>query len=150
MDLKSSEESEKLFKRAVDALSTGETPSALAFLERALKESDNPSWHSYLGYCIAKERGQWKRGSELCLFSLDLEPENPAHYLNLAKVYVIAGQKPDALRVLREGMAAGGNDEIRALLSVMGMRKPPVLRFLSRDHFLNKWLGLILSRIGLR
>ena len=57
------EEAEKLFARAVDALSAGETPSALALLERGLKLDDNRSWYSYLGYCIAKERGQVKKGT---------------------------------------------------------------------------------------
>ena len=150
MEHRSAEEGEKLFKRSLEALRAGQTPSALALLERALSESDNPSWHSYLGYCIAKERGQVKRGTELCLASLAQEPQNPAHYLNLARVHVIAKQKADALRVLREGMAAGGNEEIATLLAQLGVRKPPVLRFLARDHLLNKWLGILLSRIGLR
>jgi predicted Zn-dependent protease len=150
MESRSVEEGEKLFKRALDTLRAGQTPAALALLERALSESDNPSWHSYLGYCIAKERGQLKKGTELCLASLALEPANPAHYLNLAKIHVIAKQKGEALRVLREGMAAGGSDEIATLLAQLGVRKPPVLSFLPRDHFLNKWLGLLMSRLGLR
>jgi predicted Zn-dependent protease len=150
MEHRSAEEGDKLFKRALEALRAGQTPSALALLERALNESDNPSWHSFLGYCIAKERGQVKKGTELCLASLQQEPQNPVHYLNLAKVHVIAKQKVDALRVLRQGMATGGSEEVAVLLSQLGVRRPPVLRFLARDHFLNKWLGILLSRIGLR
>ncbi|HJV66173.1 MAG TPA: hypothetical protein VJ550_10600 [Geomonas sp.] len=150
MDL-STEESEKLFQRALEALSAGETPSALALLERALKIADNPSWHSYLGYCIAKERGQLKSGSDLCLAILQLEPENPVHYLNLARIHLIAKHKADALRVLRQGMAAAGNNaEIAALLEGLGNRKPPVLSFLPREHFLNKYLGIALGRLRLR
>ena len=144
------EEAERLFGRALDALAAGETPSALALLERALKQSDNPSWHSYLGYCIAKERGQVKKGSDLCLACLELEPENPAHYLMLAKVHVIGGHKAEALAVLRKGMSVGGNQEIQALLQALGNRRPPVLSFLSRDNFLNKVLGLVLNRMRLR
>ena len=144
------DDGQKLFERALDALAAGETQSALALLERALKLSENPSWRSYLGYCIAKERGQVKRGADLCLACLELEPENPVHYLNLAKVRVIGGQKPEALGVLRQGMAIGGSPEILALLGQLGTRKPPVLSFLSRDHILNRTLGLVLHRMGLR
>lgn len=144
------EDAERLFERALDALAAGETPSALALIERALKQRDNPSWYSYLGYCIAKERGQVKKGSDLCSVALLAEPHNPAHYLNLAKVHIVAGQKSQALDLLRQGMAAGGNDEIASLLGQLGNRKPPVLTFLSRDHILNKYLGMILHRIGLR
>jgi len=144
------EDAEKIFARALDALAAGETTSALALLERALKQGDNPSWHSYLGFCIAKERGQVKKGSDLCLSCIKSEPHNPAHYLNLSKVQVIAGQKSEALGVLRQGMSVGGSPEILALLVRLGTRKPPVLSFLSRDNPLNKWLGMILGRLGLR
>ena len=143
-------EGEKLFGRALDALAAGEIPSALALLERALKLTDNPCWYSYLGYCIAKERGQVKRGSELCLASLELEPGNPAHYLNLAKLHLVAGQKNEALRVLREGMPLDQSQGIAALLNQIGTRKPPVFSFLPRSNPLNKLVGLLLERLRLR
>lgn len=150
MDLTPSEDADKLYAKALEALNAGETPAALAFLERALKVKDNPSWHSYLGYFIAKERGQVKKGSDLCQASLKVEPGNPVHYLNLAKVQLINRQKGEALKTLRQGMAAGGNEEISGLLTRLGTRKPPVLTFLRRDHFLNKYLGILLSRLRIR
>jgi Tfp pilus assembly protein PilF len=134
----------------MNALAAGETTSALALLERALKLGDNRSWHSYLGYCIAKERGQVKKGSDLCIASMEQEPENPVHYLNLAKVHLVAGRKPEALGVLREVMSRGGSKEILALLGEIGTRKPPVLHFLPRGNPLNKLLGLMLERLRLR
>lgn len=150
MELSALEDADKTFRRALEALAAGETRSALALLERALKLNDNPSWHSYLGYCIAKERGQVKKGADLCFACLELEPDNPDHYLNLGKVHMVAGRKPDALGVLRQGMAVGGSKEIIDLLIQLGTRKPPVLSFLSRDHLLNRVLGIILSRLRLR
>ena len=144
------EESEKLFGRAMDALAANEIPAGLALLERALKLYDNPAWHSYLGYCIAKERGQVKKGTELCLACIEREPESVVHYLNLARVNLAAKEKNAALDALRKGMSHGGSPEILALLTQLGMRKPPVISFLRRDHFLNKFLGLLLSRLGLR
>ena len=144
------EEAEKLFARAVDALSAGETPSALALLERGLKLDDNRSWYSYLGYCIAKERGQVKKGTDLCNSSLEMEPENPAHYLNLAKLNLVAGNKKEVLRVLREGLSHGESREIIALLDTVGTRKLPVVSFLPRTSLINKLLGLLLERTGLR
>jgi predicted Zn-dependent protease len=150
MELTSDEERERLFSRALDALAAGETRSALALLERALKQGDNRSWHSYLGYCIAKERGQVKKGTDLCMASMEQEPENPVHYLNLAKVHLVAGHKPEAIGVLRQGMALGGSKEILALLGAIGNRKLPVLSFLPRENSLNKLLGLLLDRMRLR
>lgn len=146
----SMEEAEKLFGRAVDALAAGETPSALALLERALKLNDNRSWYSFLGYCIAKERGQVKKGIELCSASLELEPQNPAHYLNQGRIQLVSGDKKEALRVLREGMAQGGSPGIVALLDQIGTRKQPVLSFLPRKNPVNRLLGLLLERTRLR
>jgi len=150
MELMPQDDVDKMYSRALDALAAGDTQSALAQLERALKVMDNPSLHSHLGYCIAKERGQVKKGLELCLEALGLEPENPVHYLNLARVQHIAGHKVEAIATLRQGMAAGGSSEIVAMLAALGTRRPPPLPFLSRDHLLNKWLGILLSRVGLR
>ncbi|TSK08073.1 MAG: tetratricopeptide repeat protein [Geobacter sp.] len=144
------EDALKLTSRALCAFSAGEISSALAQLERVLKLGDNPQLHSYLGFCIAKERGQVKKGAELCLASLEHEPQNPVHYLNLARVHQVAGNKVQAIEVLRQGMGVGGSEEIVTLLGKLGTRRPPPLRFLSRDHFLNKWLGIALGRIGLR
>lgn len=150
MEVVPQDESRKMLSRAMEAFAAGEIQSALAQLERALKIVDNPLMHSYLGYCIAKERGQVRKGRDLCLSSIELEPENPVHYLNLAKVYQVGGEKVEALAALRKGMAAGGSEEIVALLETIGLRKPPPISFLSRDNPLNKYLGIFLSRIGLR
>ncbi|MCM0081656.1 hypothetical protein L4X63_08660 [Geomonas sp. Red32] len=150
MDHTATSDSDKLLQRALEALAAGETTSALAFLERGLKGEENPSWLSYLGYCIAKERGQVRKGAAFCAQSVQAEPGNPVHYLNLAKVHLIAGDKIEALTVLRQGMGAGGNPEILSLLERLGNRKPPVISFLSRDHVLNKYLGKLLFRLHLR
>lgn len=146
----SREEAEKLFDRGRDALAAGEIPSALALLERALKLNDNRSWYSYLGFCVAKERGQVKKGIELCSLSLELEPENADHYLYLAKIHLLSGNKQETLRVLREGMARGENKGLIALLDFIGTRKPPVVAFLPRSNPVNRLLGLLLERMRLR
>jgi len=144
------DEALRLYTRAVAALGAGETPSALAFLERALKLKDNPCWYSHLGFCIAKERGQVKKGADLCNSALAQEPENPDHFLNLGKVHLVAGNKPEALKALRAGMSHGGNPETLELLAKIGTRKQPVFSFLPRTHLVNKAVGLLLDRLKLR
>jgi len=144
------EGAEKEFALGMAALAAEDTLTALACLERALKLRDHPGWYSYLGYCIARERGQQRRGLELCLSALAMEPDNPVHLYNLGRVHLISGDKMEALRVLREGMAKGGSPELVRLLQTLGTRKPSLFPMLHRDNPLNKYLGLILSRLGLR
>lgn len=138
------------FERARESLDAGQTLNALAHLEKSLSLHDNPSLKSYLGYCMAKERGHVTKGLELCQQSMLAEPEASVHYLNLGKIHLHAGNKEEALRVLREGVAKDDNEEIKRLLNQIGMRKPPVFPSLSRDNPLNIYLGKLFSRLGLR
>lgn len=140
----------KEFALGMAALAVEDTLTALGHLERALRLRDYPGWHSYLGYCIAKERGQHRKGRELCLSSLAEEPDHPGHFYNLGRVQLISGDKAAALRVLREGMAKGGSPELVRLLESLGKRSAPAFSLLSRTNRLNKYLGLLLSRLGLR
>lgn len=148
--LQSNDQAENAFDRARESLADEDAVAALAYFEKALKLNDNPAWYSYLGYCVAKERGQVKKGIDLCLLSLEREQENPVHYLNLGMVHLVAGDKSEALRLFREGLAKGDNEEIRRRLSEIGTRKPPVISSLPRSNLLNKTLGYLLTRLGLR
>ncbi len=143
-------DAEKLFEQALEALDEEDSLTALALLERALKLRDAVHWYSWMGVCVARERGQHRRGMELCHEALAAEPDEPAHYLNLGRVHLIAGDKPEALRVMREGMAKGGNPQLAQTLERLGMRRRPLFPGLSRNNPLNRYLGLLLSRLGLR
>ena len=150
MDPETGAVAEKDFQRALQELRDGNVLAALACLERALKIWDDPGWYSCLGFCIAKERGHVTHGFELCHQAIKHEPENPVHYLYLGKIHLLAGNKIEALETLRQGMSKGSSPDIERLLVAIGTRKPPVLPFLSRDNMVNKYLGIILSRLGLR
>jgi tetratricopeptide (TPR) repeat protein len=150
MDPQSGAVAERDFQRALQELADGNALAALACLEKALKVWDDPRWYAYLGFCIAKERGQLTKGFGLCRTAIENEPENCENYLLLSKVHMLAGQKEEALEALRQGMAHGGNPEIERLLNEIGTRKPPPISFLSRDNLINKYLGIIQGRLGLR
>ena len=138
------------FERARRAIAMDNTVAGLAGIEKALSLKDDKGWYSFLGYCVARERGQVSRGTELCMISLEHDPSNPAHYLNLGKIQLLSGNRAEALRILREGVARGESAELLAVLNEFGKRKSPVIPFLPRSNPLNKLLGLILPRIGLR
>jgi predicted Zn-dependent protease len=144
------DEAEKLFAQALEALDEEDAITALGLLERALKLRDNVGWRSWLGFCIARERGQHRRGLELCQESLAAEPDQPAHYLNLGRVHLIVGDKAAALRVMREGMTKGEYPPLTRMLERLGSRRRPVFPSLSRTNPINKYLGILLSRLGAR
>jgi predicted Zn-dependent protease len=144
------ESADKEYERARKELGNGNVLAALACMEKALKLNDNRSWYSLLGFCIAKERGHVTRGLELCQQALAAEPENPWHYYFLARIHLVAKNKPEAVAILRKGLSHGESREISGLLDELGTRKPPVFSRLKRDNPVNVSVGWVLSRLKLR
>jgi tetratricopeptide (TPR) repeat protein len=145
-----SQEFRKLIERGVAAAEQGNTLDALFHLESAGRSGSTPRLSSYLGYCLAKERREFKRAAELCLEALKEEPAQAVHYLNLGRVYLAAGQKAAAIRALRRGVKFGKSRPIIAELKKLGIRKEPVVASLPRSHPVNKHLGLLFKRLGMR
>ena len=150
MDPLSAALAQRDFEKAEVELARGNVLAALACLESALKIWNNPYWHSRLGYCIAKERGHVTRGQELCQKAIERQPDNPDHYYYLARVLLVTKNKPEAIQILRQGIGHGDSLRIKRLLNELGTRKAPLIPWLHRDNPLNKYLGIILNRIGLR
>lgn len=140
----------KLFAKGVDAIKNGDMVSALAFFERVTSIDSTPVNRSYLAFCIARERGQFKKAITMCEEALREEPENTLHYLNLGRVYILSAQRTDAMKIFREGLHHGENRDIVNELIKLGMRKPPVIPFFERENLLNRYLGIILTKLGLR
>jgi tetratricopeptide (TPR) repeat protein len=150
MDPQTGALAQKEFEQAQRELDRSNVLAALGCLERALAVWDDPLWYSRLGFCVAKERGHLTQAYELCRSAIAHDPKNPLHYLYLGKVQLIAGNLYDALQTLRQGMALGGLPEIEKTLASIGTRRPPVIASLSRDTLVNKYLGILLGRLGMR
>lgn len=143
-------EADKLLQRGLAELEDGNEPAALSFFEKAATLSRSPEILSCLGLCVARQRGQSQKGVELCNRAISVDPTNPLHYLNLGRIHLAARDKRTAITVFREGLCFGPDEHLVAELDRLGTRKPPVLQFLPRGHFLNKWLGIALYRMGMR
>ena len=145
-----SQEAEKLFTKGVNAFSQGRTLSALAFFEKAIHIESTPACHSFLAVCIAKERGQVRKAISLCKEIIEADSGNPVHYLNLGRIYLLAGDKTEAAKAFRDGLTYGDDPQIIDELDKLVIRKPPVFPFLKRENFINKYAGLVLSTLRLR
>jgi tetratricopeptide (TPR) repeat protein len=143
-------ESEELFERGVRAVDTGNWLSALAYFEKAVQIENRPVYNSYLAACIAKERGQYNKAVTLCREAIEMEPENSAHHLNLGRIYLLQGLKKEAMKAFREGLRHDREERIIRELDSLGTRKSPVIRFLKRDNPVNKYIGILLSKMRLR
>lgn len=132
--------------RGIAFCRAGEWDRGVDLLARHAAEGARLSSHgySYLGYGLAHRKRQLREGLRLCEHAVKLEFYQPDNLLNLARTLVLAGDRRRAMEAVRRGLAIDGDHaELRALAEELGERRPPVLGFLPRGHFLNVLLGRI-------
>jgi tetratricopeptide (TPR) repeat protein len=139
-----------LITQGTFAVERGNFLLGLVHFEAASEIEKTPTVDSYLGLCLAGERRQFQRALALCGVACQRDPTNSLHYLNLGRVYLIAGQKSNAIRIFRRGLKIGRNPRIVTELKNLGVRKPPVMAVLPRENPLNKYLGLLSAKLGFR
>ena len=101
-------------------------------------------FYSYLGLGMARYEKRFDDGEKLCQRAIEIEFFEPENYVNLAKVYGLRGKRQQAVETLRKGLQIdGSHQQLRDMLLELGIRKKPVLSFLSRDSLLNRLLGRI-------
>lgn len=115
------------------------------------------SYHGYLRAFIAKDH---KSGMKMCKDALEMLKEQmpvgaefffPVFLHNIGRVYLLSGRADHAINNFRRGLELDpGNEELINELQRMGIRKAPVIGFLSRNNVLNKYLGKAMVRLGLR
>lgn len=139
-----------LIRKAEEALQNGDTLVALLHLERACAVQPLPGVKAKLAFCLAKERRQYQKAMALCREALQEEPDNPDHYYQLSRIYMIAGQKRQAIKALRKGLKFKRYQPIINELNRLGTRKQPVFSSLPREHILNRSAGIIFAKLGSR
>jgi tetratricopeptide (TPR) repeat protein len=144
------DEEELLFTKATEALVWGNTRIALEQFRKLVAIERLPVYCSNLAFCLAKEKRDFKQAIALCNEAIKNEPKKSTHFLNLGRVYLLAGQKKDAIRFLRMGLRYERNREIITELEMLGARKKPPIPFLNRGNPMNKYLGIILGKMGMR
>jgi tetratricopeptide (TPR) repeat protein len=143
-------EAEELFVKGLEAIEHNHPYLARTCLEQALALERSPEICSYLALCRAQTGGRLSEAIALAEEAVAGAPTNSWFYLNLGKVYLLAGDKKKALDFLRKGLQFERNPAILQELEAHGTRKPPPFPGLKRDHPLNRFAGMLLSRLGLR
>ena len=139
-----------LLRKGDRALQNGDTLVALLQFEMAHAIEPQPGLKSKLAYCLAKERRQYKQAMTLCREALQAEPDNPDHYYHLSRVYLVAGQKRQAIKSLRKGLKFNRHQPIIDELNRLGARKEPFFSSLPREHVLNRSAGILFTKLGSR
>ena len=137
-------------QKGVKALEQGNTLVALMEFEEAAKTNSSPILMAYHGHCIALERHEFRKGLALCKQAVEKDPNNSTIWLVFGRTCLLAGMKPAAIKAFRRGLKCGRNPALAAELKRLGKRKSPVIGSLDREHSLNRFLGMMFSKFGLR
>ncbi len=139
-----------LLSKGEKALADGDTLVALMHFETAARLHPDPAVQSALAYCLAKERRHYQKAFSLCREALGAAPADPRHYYHLGRIHLLANQKTQAITTFRRGLKARRYQPIIDELHRLGIRQPPPFTALPREHLINRSLGIVLARIGLR
>lgn len=133
-------------ERGIEAVESGDTFLGLDLLGKVPEAEMTPLIRSYLAVCQAREQGLFEQAVATCTECIESEPSNPAHYLNLGRMHLLAGEKQEAIRMFRDGLLFGENRNIRRELDRLGWRQPPMFPSLGREHPVNRFCGWLRRR----
>jgi len=97
--------------------------------------------------CLGHNR-EVRRGLELCKRAQHADPRNPHIYWCLAQLHLLGQSRKDAIESVDRGLrAVPDNFVLLRLRRRLGVRQPPPIPFLNRNHRLNVRLGRFMHRI---
>ena len=138
------------YRKSIDSAKAGAYNEAIDLFESREFDRSDPEAISYYALSIATVDGKVRQAAKLCHEAWKLDRNNPVIYHNLGKIYIIAGRKREALKVLRKGLQKpGGKDAgIATLINAMGRRRRPILPMFPRESRANKLLGNLTSKFA--
>jgi tetratricopeptide (TPR) repeat protein len=141
------------FGRGLDAVGCGRYLEALAYFEAAMQIETRSGarmpmkYLSYYGLCLAMVSNRFRQARRICEGAVRSEFFDPDLHLNLGMVYARTGDRRSAFNALLNGLRLNPRHAglVRAIRR-MGIRRPPILGFLSRANPLNRVLGHLCDR----
>lgn len=142
---------EESYQKGLSALSQGRRKEAMAMFEAAIElerrlgaSRPQARYLSHYGLCLALEKDEVHEALRFCREAVTLEGYNPDIRCNLGRVLIKAGRRKEAYANLAAGLGLERDHRgIRRALRFMGVRRRPVIPFLSRQNPINVILGRI-------
>jgi tetratricopeptide (TPR) repeat protein len=101
---------------------------------------------SYYGLCLVALKRDVERGLGFCRRAVNEAGHRTEFYWNLGKAYLLLNKKTLAIATFRHGLEIDDDRRLSAELAKLGVRSQPLIPFLPRRHFLNRYLGRLRTR----
>ncbi len=147
------------FEEAKKLLRKGNGKAALGKLSEALEEyPSDPFLLSYYGCLVAVVENNPKEGIKVCQEAIagirkalpfGSEFFYPALYLNLGRALLKDNRRAEAFDAFQTGLRNDpDNHDLLWELRKLGVRKKPTVPFLQRNNPVNKYIGLLVSKVA--
>lgn len=148
----STHESETLYNLAIGKINRNNFRGALDDLLQAIRIAPmNPWYLSHFALCLAHVEKDYARALRLARQAVEVCPMEPVYYVNLGKVQRLRGDNRSAYQAFsRAHQLDKKHPAAAAELARMGIRRPPLIRFLPRSHPANIALGKLRAVIQRR
>ena len=132
------------------ALLEKDAKGAHQIFEKAYRRNLNDSRVlSNYGLTLVLIEGDRQRGIRFCEEAVRRGPATTEMLVNLARALVVTRNKEQAVRALQRAMELAPTDpRVRHEFLALGLRRPPPIPWLSRNFFLNRWLGKLTWRMS--
>lgn len=142
------------FKKGLAVLREGKPDEAAAYFKTAMKVErelgaarPQMKYLSYYGVSFAQAYGANREALQACQSAVKKDFLNATLFLNLGRVYLMAGKTTRALAAFEHGLKINPNHrELRAELAKVDRRSASPLPFFSRSHPFNRGLGKLRAR----
>jgi tetratricopeptide (TPR) repeat protein len=149
---------ENCFKKGLLALVDENYEDAAALFRQAIdvqreRKVHRPEWRylSYYGLSLAKSHRPTPEAVRACETAVRAETYNPELYLNLGRVYVMAGKVTRGLEVFERGLkVAPKHVALRKEMTRLDRRSRPPIPLLKRSNPLNRWMGMARGAVATR
>ncbi|MGE5299649.1 MAG: tetratricopeptide repeat protein [Acidobacteriota bacterium] len=147
------------FEDVKQLLRKGGAKEALRTLREALENFPaDPFLLSYYGCLVAVAENNPKEGIKICREALASFKSStsfgseffyPVFYLNLGRASLKGDNKAEAVKAFQEGLVHDPeNHDLLWELTKLGRRKQPPVPFLERGNPINKYIGMLISKVS--
>jgi tetratricopeptide (TPR) repeat protein len=142
-------ESNALFNRALELVNRNRADQAKKQLEMALAICPrHATYLSLYGLCLAIESEDYAAARRICESAVRMNPKDPLSRVNLGRVHRLQGNNRAAYGEFLSAWKLDRRHPAPATeLQRMGIRRPPMFRFLPRKHWLNVNAGKLRARL---
>ena len=137
-----SEFAAEMVRRAKRLIEEGRHKDAELYLRQALERvPDHKECQAYIAVCLAGKR-KFVSAEKLAKNVIRNNPFDAIAYYALGRVNLIGSRRGSAFRNLKKAHnLASGDREMEGAVKELDPRRPPVIRWLPRNHFLNITFG---------